>query len=333
MLCDEQSEPGGWLLSTDEMVDGMPAAQWSELALARLSALPEVTVLPRTTAFGYHDHNFVTLVERRADHLPVGEAPAFRERLWRVRARQVVLATGAHERPLVFANNDLPGVMLASAVSSYARRYAVLPGRNVVVFTNNDAGCDAALALRGAGAAVTIVDARPQPTGSLSQRAHAAGIEVLAGFVVTEARGGKRVRGVIVQAIDLPATTAWRAPHRRLRPARRVGRLQPGDPSTLPGRVQAEMGRRARRLSAGRTGAGGAFGRGVPRAAERCANARWTGSPPAARPPPRRASRWRPSRSGHCRGRCRRHSRAVAGAAPARGEPCAASSSSTCRTT
>ena len=202
ILCDEQSEPGGWLLSSDEVVDGMPAAQWAEHALARLSALPEVTVLPRTTAFGYHDHNLVTLAERRADHLPVREAPVFRERLWRVRARQVVLATGAHERPLVFANNDLPGVMLASAVATYARRYAVLPGRNAVVFINNDAGCDAALALRGAGAAVTIVDARPQPMGSLSQRAHAAGIEVLAGFVVTEARGGKRVRGAVVQAID-----------------------------------------------------------------------------------------------------------------------------------
>ena len=202
ILCDEQAEPGGWLLSSDETIDQLPAAQWVARALAELAAMPEVTLLPRTTAFGYQDHDLVTLAERRADHLAAGQAPVFRERLWRVRARQVVLATGAHERPLVFGNNDLPGVMLAGAVSTYVRRYAVLPGRNAVVFTNNDAGYDAALALKGAGAAVQVVDARTTPRGSLSQRARSAGIEILAGHVITEARGGKRVTGVVVQGID-----------------------------------------------------------------------------------------------------------------------------------
>jgi len=202
MLCDEQAEPGGWLLASDEAIDGQPAAQWVARALAELAAMPEMKVLPRTTAFGYQDHDLVTLVERRGDHLPAGQAPVFRERLWRVRAKQVVLATGAHERPLVFANNDLPGVMLAGAVSTYVRRYAALPGRQAVVFTNNDAGYDAALALKSAGAMVQVVDARATPSGSLSQRARAAGIAVIAGHVVTEARGGKRVSGVLVQGID-----------------------------------------------------------------------------------------------------------------------------------
>jgi sarcosine oxidase subunit alpha len=202
MLCDEQAEPGGWLLSSDETIDQLPATQWVANTLAKLSAMPEVTLLARTTAFGYLDHNLVTLAERRADHLPVGQAPIFRERLWRVRAKQVVLATGAHERPLVFGNNDLPGMMLAGAVSTYLRRYAVVPGRNAVVFTNNDAGYDAALALKNAGASVKVVDARLVPRGSLSQRARSAGIEILAGHVITEARGGKRVSSVVVQAID-----------------------------------------------------------------------------------------------------------------------------------
>lgn len=202
VLCDEQAEAGGWLLSSDEQVDGQSAAQWVAKALAELAALPDVTVLPRTTAFGYQDHDLATLVERRGDHLPAERAPVFRERLWRVRAKRVVIATGAHERPLVFGNNDLPGIMLAGAVSTYVRRYAVLPGRNAVVFTNNDAGYDAALALKAAGASVQVVDARAQPSGSLSQRAKAQGISVLAGYVVTEARGGQRVSGVLVQAID-----------------------------------------------------------------------------------------------------------------------------------
>ncbi|OGB17001.1 MAG: sarcosine oxidase subunit alpha [Burkholderiales bacterium RIFCSPLOWO2_12_67_14] len=202
VLCDEQAEAGGWLLSSDESVDGQPAVQWVAKALAELAALPDVTVLPRTTAFGYQDHDLVTLVERRGDHLSADQAPVFRERLWRVRAKQVVIATGAHERPLVFGNNDLPGIMLAGAVSTYIRRYAVLPGRNAVVFTNNDAGYDAALALKAAGASVQVVDARAQPSGSLSQRAKAQGIAVLAGHVITEARGGQRVSAVLVQAID-----------------------------------------------------------------------------------------------------------------------------------
>ena len=200
IVCDEQSEPGGWLLSSDEPVDGLPAAQWVARSLARLATMPEVRVLARTTAFGYHDHDFVTLAERRADHLPVAAAPAIRERLWKVRARQVVLATGAHERPMVFACNDVPGVMLASAVSTYLRRYAVMPGQRALLFTNNGAAYDCALALRAAGATVVVVDARAMPDGDGVERARAAGIEILAGHVVTEALGRRRVRGAKVQA-------------------------------------------------------------------------------------------------------------------------------------
>src|SRR5690606_10474760 len=97
--------------------------------------------------------------------------PAYRERLWKVRTKRAIIATGAHERPLVFGNNDLPGIMLASAVSSYLRRYAVLPGHRGIVFTNNDAGYDAAIALHTAGAAVSVIDARGEISGSFSQRA------------------------------------------------------------------------------------------------------------------------------------------------------------------
>jgi sarcosine oxidase subunit alpha len=201
ILCDEQSEPGGWLLSSDETVDGQSASLWVAQALTELAAMPGVQILPRTTAFGYQDHDLVTLLERLGDHLPADQAPVFRECLWRVRAKRVVLATGAHERPLVFANNDLPGVMLAGAVSTYVRRYAVLPGRNAVVFTNNDAGYDAALALKAAGASVQVVDAREHPSGTLSQRAQSAGIPILRGHVVTQALGGKRVASVQVQKL------------------------------------------------------------------------------------------------------------------------------------
>ncbi len=201
IVCDEQHEAGGWLLSSDETVEGLPAAEWLARTLDELKAMPEVTLLTRTTAFGYHDHNFVTLVERRGDHLPQAKAPVFRERLWKVRAGRVVLATGAHERPLVFAHNDLPGIMLASGVSTYIRRFAALPGRKAAVFTNNDGAYDAALALNTAGARVEVIDAREQVHGPLADRARAAGIVIHAGQVVIEAQGGRQVAGALVQSI------------------------------------------------------------------------------------------------------------------------------------
>jgi len=132
---------------------------------------------------------------------------AVRERLWKVRAEQVVLATGAHERPLVFANNDLPGVMLASAVSTYIRRYAVLPGRQAVVFTNNDSAYDAALALHQADAlGYTVVDARPWPM-ALAERARSLGLPILAGHVVVEARRQGRAWCAACHRLDVAATS------------------------------------------------------------------------------------------------------------------------------
>ena len=116
ILAEEQPCLGGALLAEPE---DHPGAAWLEHARAELAALPEVRVLTRTTAFGYYDHNYLGLLERVGDHLGAAaphDVP--RQRLWKVRARQVVLATGAIERPLVFAENDRPGIMLAGAVRS-----------------------------------------------------------------------------------------------------------------------------------------------------------------------------------------------------------------------
>ena len=138
ILVDEQQEMGGSLLASSADIDGKPATSWVESTLAELAAMPEVRLLPRSTAFGYYDHNFVTVLERVTDHLGLVEGLTPRQRIWRIRAGRVVLATGSIERPLVFPNNDRPGVMLASAVSTYVNRYGVAPGSRAVVFTNND---------------------------------------------------------------------------------------------------------------------------------------------------------------------------------------------------
>ena len=122
--------------------------------IAALRALANVTILTRTEAFGYYDHNSLAAVE----DLEGGSGP--RQRLWKLRAGRVIIATGAIERPLVFAGNDRPGVMLASAAQAYVGRFGVLPGRRVVIATNNDSTREIAEILAQAGASVEVVDSR-----------------------------------------------------------------------------------------------------------------------------------------------------------------------------
>ncbi|ONI88868.1 ferredoxin [Saccharothrix sp. ALI-22-I] len=177
VLVDAQPELGGSLLS-----EASPST-WVASASAELAARPEVRVLSRATAFGYYDSNYVLVAQKR--------------RLWHVRARRVVLATGAHERPIVFGDNDLPGIMSASAVRTYVNRYAVLPGREVVVLTTNDSAYATAFDLAAAGAHVAaILDTRAVPPADLARRAASLGIRVSADQVVRRASGSSRITGV-----------------------------------------------------------------------------------------------------------------------------------------
>ena len=207
ILADEQEEFGGSLLDTRETLDGKPAADWVAQVIAELQAMPEVTLLPRATVNGYHDHNFLTIHQRLTDHLgetaPMGQA---RQRMHRVRAKRVVLASGAHERPLVYANNDVPGNMLAGAVSTYVRRYGVAPGQELVLSTNNDYAYRVVLDWLDAGRkVVAVADARSNPRGSWVEEARARGVRILTGSAVVEARGSKRVTGARICAIDAKA--------------------------------------------------------------------------------------------------------------------------------
>jgi len=212
VLIDDQPELGGALLSgRDEEVEGRPALDWVADVARELDAAAEVTVLTRTSAFGSYDDNYVLALENRTDHL---DAPApdgvSRQRVWHVRAEQVVIATGAHERPLVFAGNDRPGVMLAGAVRTYLNRYAVSPGSRVVVSTTNDSAYDTAEDLLAAGAeVVAVLDARED----LSLRAEALakrGVRVVTGSTVQGTTGQPRVTGVLLGTLDArDQATSW----------------------------------------------------------------------------------------------------------------------------
>jgi sarcosine oxidase subunit alpha len=203
ILVEEQAELGGSLLSDSSEIDGMPGTEWVAAALDELRGMEEVVILQRTTVSGYYDYNFLTLLEQVTDHLgdePDGKTP--RQRFWQVRAKQVVLATGAIERPLTFLNNDRPGVMLAGAVRTYVNRYAVLPGRKAVIFTNNDSAYNTAIDLQRAGASATVVDLRKSPSGPLVDAARTAGIEIRDGQAIVKVKGGKRVTGVAIRDLD-----------------------------------------------------------------------------------------------------------------------------------
>ena len=202
ILADEQNEFGGSLLATQETIGEAPALEWVAAAISELSGMREVRLLPRSTVFGYYDHNFLGIAERVGDHISLKDG-SLRQRFWRVRAKRVVLATGAIERPLVFSNNDLPGVMLASAARCYVNRYAAVPGRRAVVFTNNDSAYAAAYDLKAAGIEIAaIVDARPDRNGGLVTKARESGIEILASQVVASALGWRRVNAVEIAALD-----------------------------------------------------------------------------------------------------------------------------------
>jgi sarcosine oxidase, subunit alpha len=162
ILCDEQAEMGGSLLAeTTATIDGAPAREWLGATLGALARHPRVMLLPRTTAFGCYPHNMVGLAQRLTDHIADADPARARECLWQVRPRELVLATGALERPLVFPGNDRPGIMLAGAACTYLQRYGVLPGRRAVVVTAHDDAYRAAQVLREAGIDVAaVVDVR-----------------------------------------------------------------------------------------------------------------------------------------------------------------------------
>ncbi|MGO4563499.1 sarcosine oxidase subunit alpha [Rhizobium sp. 2YAF20] len=200
ILCDEQPEVGGALrFDTSVRIDGVEGYVWAQDVVSKLKAMPNVDVLTRTTAFGYYNHNFIGLAERVTDHLarPARDLP--RERLWQVRAKRVILATGAIERHMVFPNNDRPGIMLASAARTYLNHYGVAVGAKIGVYTSHDSAYEAAFDLKKAGVSIAvIVDCRPRPGDAVVAEARALGIEVLPGHSVINTAGKLRISSMTV---------------------------------------------------------------------------------------------------------------------------------------
>lgn len=208
ILAEETNTLGGALLSEPEgsvSLGGKPSDATIETMAADLEANPDVTVLTRTTAFGYYGDNFVGLWERVTDHQAPSDRGTHvpRQKIWRVRAKQVILATGSLERPMVFDGNDRPGIMLAGAVRTFLNRYGVLCGHKALIFANNDSAWATAFDLQKAGSQIAaIVDVRRKISGELLQMAAERGIPIFAGSAIVGTKGRSRVAAADIRLID-----------------------------------------------------------------------------------------------------------------------------------
>lgn len=206
ILAEETGRLGGQLLSLPETgvrLDGKSPRDWIAEATSELAGNDNVTVLSRTAAAGYYAHNFVALWQKVSDHQAPGDRDPLkpRQRVWRVRAKEVVLATGAVERALVFNGNDRPGIMLASAARTYLNRYAALAGRQAVIVTNNDSAWTTAFDLKARGAEISaIVDTRAHPDPDLRRRAEELNVPVKFGYQVVSTGGRHRVKEITIES-------------------------------------------------------------------------------------------------------------------------------------
>ena len=199
LLVEQTADWGGRAVVDMPTIDGMPAQEWINNTVQALDDMDNVTLRLRTQGTGVYDHGYVLAYERLTDHAPETEGP--RHRLWRIRARQIVTATGAIERPLSFAGNDIPGVLLAAAVRDYAVNFGVSIGDRTVVVTNNDDAYRTAIVLKKAGLDIpAIIDARTAPEGELIDEARALGIPIAFGKGIAKVKGGKRVTAVDICA-------------------------------------------------------------------------------------------------------------------------------------
>ena len=191
MVVDDHPHLGGHLRVSKTIIDDKPAMAWVEAVIAELDANPEVTILQDSTAWGYREDNQILVTERNP-----AEEHVF-QRGWKVRANQVVLATGAIERNLVFANNDRPGIMLASAVRHYVNEFAVVPGRRAIIFTNNSSAYALAHDLQTTGTDIAgIIDSRP--VEAIGAETDGLELPLYARHQIMAAHGGKHINAVSI---------------------------------------------------------------------------------------------------------------------------------------
>ena len=202
ILAEDKPRFGGSLLTSEVNIDNQTGKEWADKIITELKEMPNVIVKNRAQVFGYYDHNMLVMSERINDHLPKSKKYSPKQRLWYIRAKEVVISSGSIERPLVFGNNDTPGVVLSSAAKEYLKVYGVLVGRNPIIFTNNDSAYETAIEFKKNGIWPIVLDTRSNPDSEIIYEARRMGIDIRFSYVVIAAKGYKKVKSAEIAKIS-----------------------------------------------------------------------------------------------------------------------------------
>jgi len=194
ILAEDKPRFGGSLLTSDVNVGNQSGKEWADKIISELKEMPNVTLKNRSQVFGYYDHNMLVMSERISDHLPKSKKYSPKQRLWYIRAKEVLISSGSIERPIVFGNNDTPGVVLASAAREYLKVYGALVGKKPLIFTNNDSAYETAIEFKKNGIWPIVLDTRMNPDSEIINEAKSMGIDIRFSHVVIAAKGYKKVK-------------------------------------------------------------------------------------------------------------------------------------------
>ena len=202
ILAEDKPRFGGTLLTNEVNIGNQSGKEWAEKMITELKGMPNVKVKNRAQVFGYYDHNMLVMFERINDHLAKPKKYSPRQRLWYIRAKEVVISTGSIERPIVFGNNDTPGVVLSSAAKEYLKVYGVLVGKKPLIFTNNDSAYETAIEFKKNGIDPVVLDTRSEPNSEIISEAKNLNINIKFSYVVVAAKGYKKVKSAEIAKIS-----------------------------------------------------------------------------------------------------------------------------------
>jgi len=202
ILAEDKPRFGGSLLTSEVNIGNQSGKDWADNIVTELKKMQNVIIKNRSQIFGYYDHNMLVMSERVTDHLPKSKKFSPKQRLWYIRAKEVVISSGSIERPIVFGNNDTPGVVLASAAREYLKVYGVLVGKKPLIFTNNDSAYETAIEFKKNGIWPIVLDTRSNPDSEIINEAKSMGIDIKFSYVVIASKGYKKVKSAEIAKIS-----------------------------------------------------------------------------------------------------------------------------------
>ena len=198
ILAEDKSRFGGSLLVDEVTIGNKKGKEWADEAISQLKSMPNVIVKNRSQVFGYYDHNMMVMFEKTRDHIENPNKFTPRQKLWYIRAKEIVISTGSLERPLIFGNNDRPGILLSSAAKEYLKVYGVLVGRKPIIFTNNDSAYDTAIEFKKNGINPLVVDTRTNSDSSVISEAKNLNIDIKFFHGIANTKGQLKVNSATI---------------------------------------------------------------------------------------------------------------------------------------